>query len=232
VDLVEVVIPYLGGCQHREAALSWVLERHVYPVKVALGSSPWCKAKAVMPAVENCPAGAVVVADADVWCDGLRDAVQAVQEGALWARPYARVHRLTKEGTAAVVRGEPWREQPLEERPYRGVLTGGMLVAQRDVLLRVPMDPRFVGYGQEDEAWGAALATLAGRPWRGRADLVHLWHPPQKRMSRRKGSPESWELYKRYMEARRDPALMRRLIEEFHDADEHAVHDPSTAGVR
>lgn len=68
--------------------------------------------------------------------------------------------------------------------------------------------------GQEDESWAIALATLAGPPWRGEADLIHLWHPPERRMSRRKGSPESWALYHRYREAAGDRAAMKELLKE------------------
>jgi hypothetical protein len=184
-----------------------------------------------MPAVRSCPDGIVIVADADVWTDGLSDAVRAVSEGASWARPFSFIHRLTREGTAAVLRGERWRDQPLEEC-HRGVLGGGMVVARRETLLRIPMDPRFVGWGQEDEAFGAALRTLAGRPWHGRSALVHLWHPPQRRQSRRKGSDAGWELYVRYMEGRRDPVAMRRLLKEIDDGvDEQTGDDRAALGV-
>lgn len=205
-----------------------MLERHHYPVTVAVGSDPWCKAAAVMPAVRDCPDGIVIIADADVWTDGLPEAVRAVSEGASWARPFSWIHRLTREGTAAVLRGEDWREQSLEEC-HRGVLGGGVVVARRETLLRFPMDPRFLGWGQEDEALGAALRTLAGRPWRGGEALVHLWHPPQERLDRRKGSARSWELYVRYMEARRDPRKMRALLKEIddHRPDETRVQDPA-----
>jgi hypothetical protein len=75
------------------------------------------------------------------------------------------------------------------------------------------MDSRFVGWGQEDESWAYALQTLAGQPWRGAADLFHLWHPTPPRVERRRGSIEGWRLMKRYRKARGEgPEAMRELL--------------------
>jgi len=201
---VEIVVPWRAGCPHRERAWELVRGRYAeiaYPVVEAPGPDPWNKALAVMPALERSTADIVVVADADVWCDGLVRAVQAVEDGAPWAIPYLLVHRLDA-------------ERKPEQRPYAGMAGGGIVVAPRETLLDVPLDPRFVGWGQEDQCWGWALHALAGPPWRGDADLVHYYHPPQKRLNRKRGSNESWALRRRYLAARRDPAAMRALLEE------------------
>ena len=166
------------------------------------------------PAIEVSRAEIVIQADADVWCDGLREAVDAVEAGAGWAVPHKLVHRLSEDGTEAVLAGADWRGQPMDQKPYEGILGGGIVVARRDVLLDVPLDSRFVGWGQDDEAHALGLNALYGDPWRGTADLVHLWHPPQSRVSRRKGSRESWKLRRRYWEARRKPEAMRALLKE------------------
>lgn len=213
--MVEVIIPYGGDCPFRARALSSVTGRYPWPVTVARFDGPWCKAAAVMPAVERSTADVVVVADADVWSDGTAGAVQAVRDGAAWAIPHWLVHRLGENG-------EPC------EKPYEGVIGGGIVAAPRDTLLKIPLDPRFVGWGQEDESWGAALRTLTGEPWRGTADLYHYWHPPQPRLSRTRGSREGWNLRRRYLRARRAPDQMRQLIEEAHAALatlEQADHD-------
>jgi hypothetical protein len=219
--LVEAVIPWRGGCPNRTSALGWVMSRYMrerpeWSVYIAsFEEGEWCKARAVMPAVEAAADDAIVVlADADVWCDGLREAVDAVAGGAPWAIPHSHVYRLSPSGTAAVLAGESWESQPLVQRPYRGVEGGGIVVARRETLLEAPLDERFCGWGQEDTAHAHALTTLVGHPWRGQAPLVHLWHPPQQRESRQRGSARGWALYKRYVAARRDPTRMRALIEE------------------
>ena len=223
---VEVVVPFLGGCQHRDRAAKWLLPHYLWPVTIAPGGAPWCKAAAITPAVERSSADIIICADADVWCDALSEAVAAVEAGAPWARPHRMVHRLASAGTDAVLVGADWRDQPLEQRRYYGVDGGGYVVARRETLLDVPLDPRFVGWGQEDCSHGLALHTLAGPAWRGDAPLVHLYHPPQARMDRKRGSPAGWALYHRYVRAARDPALMYALIEEAKDAARAATQPP------
>lgn len=211
---IEVIIPWRAGCEWRERSLRTLLPRYRWPVTVAWApAGAWCKAAAVMPAIEQSTAAAVIVADADCWTDGLDAAVAAVAAGAPWAQPHATVHRLTAAATDRVHDGAPLAGE-LEQPAYEGVIGGGFVVARRDVLLDVPLDARFLGWGQEDTSWGLALTTLAGEPWRGAADLFHLWHPPQSRWSRGRGSPASWSLYQRYRTARADPDAMRALIEE------------------
>lgn len=214
--MVEVIVPWRPGCEHREVALAWVAPRYPWPVTVATApDGPWCKAAAVTTAAAASSAEILVIADADVWCDGTELAVQAVIDGHPWAIPHTRVHRLTPGATAVMLAGrEPDPAYRVEERPYRGVMGGGIVVLPRETYLHCPLDPRFTGWGQEDISFGLALQTLAGTRWRGTADLIHLWHPPQPRMSRKIGSVYGRRLHHRYELALNDPAAMSRLVEE------------------
>lgn len=239
---LSVVAPYRGGCKYRERAWRWVRGRYrfIYPcwdlVEARAPAGPWVKALAVTPALERTDSELVVVTDADVWCDGLLDAVRAVEDGAPWAVPHRRVLRLTDEATRDVLAGG-WPQDPeLVQRPYDGVFGGGIVVARRETLLDVPLDPRYESWGQEDTSWGRALARLAGKPWRGTADLWHLFHPPQERLSRRWGSNQGKALHSRYVRASRDRVAMAALIEEAKDftrnAHQQAVHpDPTESFV-
>ena len=211
---VSVVIPWRGGCPWRERALEFVRSKYPWPVTIAPApDGPWCKSLATMPAVEASTADVLVIADADVWCDGLDLAVEAVAEGAHWAVPHTMVYRLSEAATVQVLAGADWHGLPLAQWPYVGFEGGGIVVARRETLIEVPM-PVFEGWGGEDESWAMALRTLAGPPWRGDADLLHLFHPPQERMSRRWGSDEGRELVKRFQAARGNPAAMRQLLKE------------------
>jgi hypothetical protein len=203
-----------------------VHERIAYPVTVAAGGEPWCKGRALWNAIRRSHADVLVIHDADCWTDGLEAAVAAcaAPSGDSWAIPHRTLRRLSDDGTAAVLAGADWRDQPLAERPYVGVVGGGVVCIRRDVALDVPMDPRMVGWGGDDEAWAMALWMLHGPPWRGDSDLVHLYHPPQRRLNRRIGSEENWALYQRYRQARRDRALMLQLVAEAHYELEHAPH--------
>ncbi|MGV2386818.1 MAG UNVERIFIED_CONTAM: glycosyltransferase, partial [Thermobifida fusca] len=77
-----MILPWRPGCPHREAALSWVLPRWEdtgWQVVVAEqpGGGAWCKAAAVEAGLADATGDVLVVADADVWCDGIGAAVDA-----------------------------------------------------------------------------------------------------------------------------------------------------------
>ena len=98
-----------------------------------------------------------------------------------------------------------------------------MTVLTRGLYEQVPLDRRYVGWGQEDQSHGLALTAIAGRRWRGVAPLWHLWHDPQPRLNAHVGSAESRKLHVRYQYAAKDgPAAMRTLLTEAHLASAEA----------
>lgn len=176
---------------------------------------PWCKATAIHEAVELCDAEWLVISDADVWCDGVGEAIQGARASKRgWAIPHGKVYRLTDASTQVWIdKGRPFA--PVFDRwPYEGRPGGGIVCLRRQDWYRVPMDPRFLGWGQEDDAWSVALHSILGRPWRGRSGLWHLWHPPQEKMNDYAGSQDSLDLYARYRASRKDPKAMRGLLDE------------------
>lgn len=228
---VTVIVPWEPGCPHRETAWAWVrsqweTEHPDWPIIEQRGNfPPWCKATAVLPAVEAAPDGIVIVADADVWSDGITAAVAAITDGSWnWAIPHRLVYRLNQPATAHLLEASPGpdatRDADLLDRsnltqpPYRGVAGGGIVILTRTLALDIPLDPRFTGWGGEDHAWGYALRSLAGQPHRTPDPLVHLWHPPAPRIRRRVGSDTNERLRDHYWRARKNPARMRRLITE------------------
>lgn len=213
---IEVIVPWRAGCAHRERALRWATRRYrgLTLTVAEYDGDPWVKAMAVNPAVQRSSASVLVIADADVWSAGTAGAIEAVASGDVqWAVPHTGVFRLTPDATETVLRGaHPHRGMETIERPYRGIIGGGIVVAARETLQRVPLDPRFAGWGQEDVSWGNALTTLAGHPWRGRAPLFHLWHPPAERADRRYGNENGKRLARRYATAMHDPDAMTALL--------------------
>lgn len=186
--------------------------------RVTIAEAPagqWRKGCAVNRAARESTADTIVMCDADVWTTGLGRAVEHVQDGAPWAIPHHLVHRLTEACTRRLIAGED-PELEHDEPPYRGVQGGGIVVLPRLTLLEVPVDERFAGWGQEDMSHAIALHVLAGPAVRGTADLLHLWHPPQPRMSRKTGNHDGQLLHRRYLRARRDRDEMRALIREAH----------------
>lgn len=226
---VSVIVPWRSDGGQRDAAWAWVRARWAdrFPGwQVVTGSGPeggaWCKGAAVSAGLPKARGDVLVLADADVWCEGVLQAVTAIAEGARWAIPHGQVHRLDEQSTATLLDGTAVTGRPsLTQSAYTGFAGGGMTVLPRATYDRIPLDARFAGWGQEDEAWALALTCLAGAPWRGTAPLWHLWHPPQPRTSRRWGSADSRALWQRYHSARSDPHAMRALLAEATEVKHH-----------
>lgn len=216
-----MIVPFRGGCEHRERAWEWVQSRYSdYPWQVVTGTmeGPWCKAEAVEDGLRRASGDILLIADADVWCDTIPDAVRAVEQSAPWAVPHLMLHRLSEAATNKVFTGAAPAVAASEpdghaERIYRGHMGGGVTVIPRHTYNSVPLDRRFVGWGHEDDAWSLALHRLVGSPVRLEADMWHLWHPPQPRDTRRRGSRPSEMLFRRYKNATL-PEDMRNLIDE------------------
>lgn len=221
---VSVVVPWRPGCPWRERAWEWVRARYTaaHPswevVTGTCADGPFNRSEAILDGASRASGDVLVVADSDVWCDPSSAVDRVTEHG--WAIPHLLIYRLSEAATNRVLLGSDWRGQslsddnPQDRRPYKGHPAGTLVVLRADVLADVPPDRRFIGWGQEDDAWAAALNTLVGRPWRGADDLVHLWHPPQERMTRIVGNTTSARLGHRYARARRNPAAMRALLEE------------------
>jgi hypothetical protein len=221
-----VTFPWLPGDPDRDAAAAVVIGRwrEHHPDTDILTSAdlvppgtPWCKADHVRQLVQAADTDTVVISDVDVWVDptAVLGAVHAVSSGSYaWAVPHADVHRLTADGTKRYLAGEELRFADYDQPPYRGWLAGGIYAINRQVALDIPMDPRFIGWGQEDESFAMALKTLVGTPWRGSTPLYHFWHSPMPRRDRAVGSEASEALCERYREASGNPIAMRQLVDE------------------
>lgn len=222
---VSVLVPFRPDGGHRDRAWEWVRDwwMRTHPGwQVVEGNCPrpdsWVKALAVADALQRADGDLLVIADADVVCPDVEAAVQVVEDGAPWAIPHNIVYRFSEHATARLYVGVAPEEirGGWDRKPYRGVEGGGLVVLPRETYGRVPLDPRFTEWGQEDESWAIALNMLAGRRWRGAAPLFHLWHPPAPRLNRHVGNPHSWALHVRYAYAAKAGAsAMRVLIDEF-----------------
>ena len=220
---VSVLVPWRETGEDRTAA--WTHLRGLWAtrhpdwqlIEGTCPDGPWSKGAAVADALARAEHDIIVMADADVWCDGMPEAVAAVVAGAAWAIPHHRVLRLTELASRDVYESGHWptvrTSLTYAQRPYGGQPGGGIAVMTRATYEAAPIAPRFHGWGQEDESWNLCLQRLAGRPWRGAADLWHLWHAAQPRQSRTVGSTASRQLYRRYAIAR-DRVRMAALVGE------------------
>jgi len=235
---VSVIVPWRDPDPDRLRAWEWVSGRLAeHPdwqiVRVSDGlDGPFSRARAIVNGVRESFGDVIVVSDSDVWCDALPTAIEAVRSGAKWAVPHGKVHRLTAKATQRVLAGETFDDilsatSSHTERPYFGRPCGGLVVLPRATFERVPPDPQFVGWGGEDDAWAPALDTLVGRAVRFSLPLVHLWHPPQQRVSRSVGSAESLKLVQQYRKARGNPRRMAKLV----DAAKASIKELEGAGA-
>ena len=202
---ISVLVPFRGDGAWRDRVWAHLRERWAATgwevIEGRCPDGPWVKALAVSDAFSRASGDVLAVVDADVWSEGgLGEAVDAVLAGSPWAVPHTEVRRLTRQATEAVLSGGPV-QGGLEQRPYRGVAGGGMVVLTREALATVPLDERFAGWGQEDQAWGLALTAVFGQPYRSTEPLWHLWHEPQDRLSRSTGSMSGRLLLRRYQAA-------------------------------
>lgn len=220
---VAVVVPWAGDCPYRVAAWHYIRQwyRSYYPSwEVVRGEgrkgSLWCKAEAVADALHQTSADILVIADADCIAPDIGRAVKEVADGTRWAMPHHKLFRFTEAATISILRGEdPKRlsEQSacLTQTPYQGYAGGGITVLSRDAYRATPLDPRFLGWGQEDESWAMALKLVHGKPWREQGPMWHLWHPPQQRMSRTIGSYASRDLRQQYRRIHSRASMLRFL---------------------
>lgn len=202
----------------------WARNHPDYEVVVGEGGSPWRKAEAVDRGIAKASGEIIIVADADVVCGGIAKAVAALEAGAPWVIPHGLVHRLSPTATALAVLADQGPAKGAEhdaatnyrntERPYTGWAGGGLVVIWRSAWDIAPIDPRFVGWGQEDAAWALCLDVLIGRHVRLNADLYHLWHPPQPRRDRRVGNSANETLWTRYKRCLGRPDRMAALVAE------------------
>lgn len=223
---VDVLIPWYDqpGVDDRKRVLEFVLnwwhKRHprwnVIVGSMGSDEGPWRKGLAVRRALQKSSSEIVVVADADVVCDGVEqacDEVQALRTG--WAVPHRLVYRMTEDATGMLI-GDgrypplvaPGVVSPDFGEIYSGKAGGGLVVLPRLMLDEVPIDARFAGWGQEDLSWGRALTMIGGHPWRGLAPLLHLWHQPQDRISRGVGSVDNYDLWQQYQQCGNMPAML------------------------
>lgn len=220
---IAVLVPWRPGCEWRER--SWVVLRDRYEAlgfEVVTGTTDvagFSRTQAILDARRRTTADLFVVTDADVFGELTGEAfTETLAHG--WAVPHGLLHRLSPDSTLQALDGADWRGLPLssdnsqDRRPYRVHEGGTLLTITSTAFDLAPPDPRFVGWGQEDDAWACALRTLVGPPWRGDADLVHFWHPAAPRRNRVVGNPANVALLRRYKAAAGNPEQMRRLVAE------------------
>lgn len=237
--MISILIPYRPVDEQRQRLFAWtkIQWRRVgwsaVDVVVVVGrgpsGGPWIKAHAYAEALARSTGEVVVFADADCFFPLAVPAIDMLMRGeAEWVRMADEVHRLSPKATNMVLAGmhceEAEHRYGLSEPAYTHSAAGAGTVLWRADAERVPLDPRFEGWGHEDSAWADALTTLVGHgAYCPQSICYHLWHEPQQRLSRQVGSVEGRQLRKRYQRALGDVEAMTSLLDEFRCSSTSAI---------
>jgi hypothetical protein len=223
---ISVLIPFRsdsGG--YHDLNLSYILKRYytlLPEVEVIVGRSAeeglFNKAKAVNQAAEQATGDLLMIADADVFFGTkLIDKIAAIADQHPWIVPFDRCYRLTQKISRDVTKtGEILLPKQIHLNEVETIMSyvGALInVVPRWAFEKAGgMDERFVGWGEEDGSFAKALDTLAGKHFRMKEAIFHLWHPwaDFNHPHRHKNT----ELSLRYMKAMGNPAAMQALVDE------------------
>lgn len=190
---VSLLVPYRPDGAERDRLWAFLRARYEarfpsWEIVTAPGpEGPFSRTAAICDAAEQATGDVFAIVDADIWCEGLEDAVQRVASGSPWADPAELVVvRMTAKATDAVLHGADFSAAGAS-KPLRRVPCAGAVAISRAAFLRCPPDRRFVGWGGEATAWAHALERAFGPASVGeRAPLFHLFHPPGDRKTSRR----------------------------------------------
>lgn len=144
------------------------------------------------------------------------DAIRAVWLGGHWRLPATYV-QLTEEATKDVLAGGPLPHAPWTDEAIwvgdRVSWSGIVVVAQEAFWLVGGADERYKGWGADDVALAAALATLTGPVVRWDSAVLHLWHPRgDQETGNHRFNADGNRLAARYNDAWGNAAKMEKLI--------------------
>lgn len=155
----------------------------------------------------------------------------------LWYVPYRRFYRLDHEISEMITHSDPGNPLRLPDPPprryvesvqtysgqsdFRAHWYGALIqVMPREAFeLAGGMDERFAGWGSEDVAFMRAVDTLYGPHKSLNRNVCHLYHPrmgkdvTDRKWAGQASANSNWPLSKQYLEARGDPAKMRKLVD-------------------
>jgi len=209
-----VLMPYRYVTLWREQLARWTLRRwREAGFEVVVGPDdvngrPFNFARALNRAARKATTDGVVIVGADLVPDV--DAVWAAGEALErhpWVSMYQETAVLTQASTELLLQDPSALKTPEAIAPF----CMGVYALRREVLLDVPMDERFEGWGWEDIAHRHALETLYGMPGPSVGITAYaMWHPPSSYAEQ----DANRDLFVRdYASRAGDPVAMRELIE-------------------
>ena len=228
---ISLMIPFRDDGTRVEQ-MRWLTERwaaHFPEAEVIIegddGKDPFSKTIAVNRCYRRTTSDVLAIIDADVWIEPevlLKAASEVRGAPSTWVRPCDRVMRLSRPTTQMLVQSDPSSAFPeLTEADCERITptVGLACVFSRSMFEAVGgMDPRFRGWGWEDNAWIYLLTSLAGPATVMDNFVFHLWHPrahhPDGRPAWSGQTTSNIELGLRYKRARKNRSALDALIRE------------------
>ncbi len=206
-----VIVPYRADGGHRDRLWHHLLDRYwsALPYPITRGEhtdGPFNRSAAINTAAAR-RWGVAVIADADTWVPArqLTEAITTANRTGRLVAAFTSVVELDRDCTAAILAGGTGVNSLGVERIRTAALEiqSSMLVIPRTLWDHIGgFDPRFAGWGGEDNAFWHAATLIGGRPIRIDGPAFHLWHEPG---CRDKTTPEyraNLALWQRYRSAR------------------------------
>lgn len=210
-----IIIPFYGDDEWREKVMWWV---HAYYLaqgfEVEIGvSSRRSKAEAVNNGVSFATGDKLAIIDADTVITA-KQLSQGLLQGE-WVVPYNRCLNLTQEATEGLLDYEdlPFDLLPIEGERHKHNYAGGVNIISRRLFDEVGgFDPRYEGWGGEDESFGRAVDTMFQPAVFVPGDVYHLWHVEDdtKKQFNQRVNLQMWKRY-RWATGRQD--RMRKVLE-------------------
>lgn len=188
---LSVIVPWFdSGDPFRRRSMHWLMRRYralLPEVEFTWGAADtsveFNRSATRNFLVENSSGDVLFITDADTifHVDQVRAAYKLIEEGVPWVIPYAlgKYYNLTQETTARILANDPYLVVP-EPLTWIHKLDSwaGLLMVTRSAFNQVGgYDPRFRGWGYEDNAFRAALDIHVGPHQRTEHYALHLWHP-------------------------------------------------------
>lgn len=207
---VTVLVPYRYKDEWRDRIYAWTSTGWLTAgVPLVVGhddyGGPFNFSRAINRAVRRCSTDGVVVYGADSIPDPSRvEQLGDELEHHAWIGVYDSTAVLSRGCADLLLEGEDTVLSAEAVVPF----CTGILAMRREVLLDVPMDERFAGWGCEDVAHRLALEAIYGPPGPARGTAYVMPHEH----SGWEGFAANEALVREYEAARHDAAAMREVV--------------------
>lgn len=230
--MLSLLMPFRDDDGTRTVVAEWIQARwrHYFPEAELIiesddGGTPFSKTIAVNRAAARATGDVLAILDADTWVrvERVKKVVAAIESGEVpWAMPCSRAYRLTRLFTSRLLRMPPEGTFPIvKTRTDCEEIVGAvgfMHIFPRGAWEAVGgMDPRFRGWGGEDNAITWAMDTMWGQHVQFPSTALHLWHDRPRLDGKRiwvGQTDRNRPLISRYRRALGRPDRMKVLVDE------------------